>query len=99
MKNRAHYVSINREKERDRERELFGERGSIGWERDRDKIKSENESKSKVGNAMTSLLNLKSTKMYFKYIYFILSILKIHLHIYALNQSLTQYPAALLLVY
>lgn len=50
MKNRAHYVSINKERERHRERELFGERGSIGWERDRDKIKCENENKSEVGN-------------------------------------------------
>lgn len=44
--------SIKRERETQRERELFGERGSIGWERDRDKIKCENENKSEVGNKM-----------------------------------------------
>lgn len=57
MKNRAHYVSINRERETERERELFGERGSIGWERDRDKIKCENENMCEVGYKMIFIIS------------------------------------------
>ncbi len=32
-------------------------------------------------------LSSKNTKMYLKYIYFVLSILQIHLHIYVLNKN------------
>ncbi len=38
----------------------------------------------------------KNTKMYLKYIYFVLSILQIHLHIYVHNKN---YPAIVHLLY
>ncbi len=37
-----------------------------------------------------TLVKNKYTKMYFKYIYFMLSTLQKHLHIYALNQNTLQ---------
>ncbi len=42
-------------------------------------------------NCMTSLVKNKYSKMYLKYIYFMLSIQQIHLHIYVLNTNTLQF--------